>query len=45
MIYLTAFPDYSIDAWDTEASGFLVKPLTPDSVRTQLKRLRYPFTS
>lgn len=45
VIYLTAFPDYSIDAWDTEASGFLVKPLTPDSVRAQLKRLRYPFTS
>ena len=45
VIYLTAFPDYSLDAWDTEASGFLVKPLTPESVREQLKRLRYPFTS
>ncbi len=45
MIYLTTFPDYSLDAWDTEASGFLVKPLTPESVREQLKRLRYPFAS
>lgn len=43
VVYLTAYPEYSLDAWDTDASGFLVKPLTPESVRRQLKKLHYPF--
>lgn len=44
VVFLTAYPDYSLDAWNTEASGFMVKPLTPDAVREQLKKLRYPFS-
>jgi transcriptional regulator with XRE-family HTH domain len=43
VIYLTAYPDYSLDAWDTSACGFMVKPLTPESVLKQLDKLRYPF--
>ena len=43
IVYLTAYPDYSLDAWDTDACGFMVKPLTPESVRRQLHKLRYPF--
>ena len=43
VVFLTAYPDYSLEAWKTEASGFLVKPLTAESVREQLKKLRYPF--
>ena len=43
VVYLTAYPDYSLDAWETEACGFMVKPLTPESVRRQLVKLRYPF--
>ena len=43
VVYLTAYPDYSLDAWDTDACGFMVKPLTPDSVRRQLGKLRYPL--
>ena len=45
VIYLTAYPDYALDAWDTEASGFMVKPLTPEGVRIQLDKLKYPFLS
>ena len=45
VIYLTAYPDYSLDAWDTDACGFMVKPLVPEVVRGQLKKLRYPFSS
>ena len=37
--------EYSYDAWSTGASGFLLKPITPDGVRAQLKNLRYPFSS
>ena len=44
VIFLTAYPDYSLDAWDTEASGFMVKPLTTNAVRLQLKKLRYPLS-
>ena len=43
VIYLTAYPEYAIDAWDTDARGFMVKPLTPEGVRRQLKKLRYSF--
>lgn len=44
IIYLTAYSDYALDAWSTGASGFMLKPLTPDGVRDQLKILRYPFS-
>ncbi len=43
VVFLTAYPDYSLEAWKTEASGFLVKPLTAENVREELKKLRYPF--
>ena len=43
VVFLTAYPDYSLDAWNTDACGFMVKPLTPESVRKQLKKLRYPL--
>lgn len=44
VIFLTAYPDYSLDAWDTDACGFMIKPLTADGVRKQLGKLRYPFS-
>ncbi len=44
VIYLTAYPDYSLDAWNTDACGFMVKPLTPEGVRRQLTKLRYPIS-
>ena len=45
IVFLTAYGDYSLDAWKTLASGFTLKPLTPEGVREQLKRLRYPFST
>ena len=42
VIYLTAFPEYSLKAWETGASGFLLKPLDASEVRRELYRLRYP---
>ena len=44
VVYLTAYIEYSFDAWSTGASGFLLKPITPEDVREQLKKLRYPFS-
>ena len=45
IVYLTAFPDYALPAWESKACGFMVKPLTPEKVRMQLEKLRYPFSS
>ena len=43
IIYLTAYCDYALDAWNTGASGFMLKPITPEGVKEQLNNLRYPF--
>ena len=43
VIYLTAYSEYSIDAWKTGASGFMLKPITPEGILEQLSVLRYPF--
>jgi len=45
VVFLTAYPDYALDAWGTGASGFMLKPITPESVRAQLADLRYPLSS
>ena len=43
VVFLTAYGNYSLDAWSTGASGFMLKPITPEGVKEQLKHLRYPF--
>lgn len=43
VVYLTAYVEYSFDAWDTGACGFMLKPITPEGIRKQLDKLRYPF--
>lgn len=43
VVYLTAYSDYSLDAWGTGASGFMLKPITQEGVQAQLNNLRYPF--
>ncbi|MBQ7707072.1 MAG: response regulator [Lachnospiraceae bacterium] len=42
VIFLTAFLDYSFNAWDSGACGFILKPLSEESLKKQLLRLRYP---
>ena len=44
VVFLTAYGDYSIDAWSTGASGFMIKPITAEGVRAELKKLRHPFS-
>ena len=43
VVFLTAYSEYSLDAWNTGAIGFMLKPITAEGVREQLKKLRYPF--
>ena len=42
VIFLTAYPDYALDAWSTGASGFVVKPVSEEAISEQLSVLRYP---
>lgn len=43
VIYLTGYSEYSIDAWATGASGFLLKPLSDEKVKQAIGMLRYPI--
>lgn len=43
VVFLTSYSEYSLDAWNTGASGFMLKPITPEGVHEQLKNLRHPF--
>lgn len=43
VVFLTAYSEYSLDAWSTKACGFMLKPITAESVTMQLEKLRYPF--
>ena len=43
VVFLTAYSNYALDAWETGASGFMLKPITPEGVRAQLANLRHPF--
>ena len=44
VIYLTAYAEYAFDAWSTGASGFMLKPITLEGIRDQIRNLRYPFS-
>ncbi len=43
VVFVTSYSDYSLDAWNTGACGFMLKPITPEGVISQLRNLRYPF--
>jgi transcriptional regulator with XRE-family HTH domain len=43
VIFLTAYQDYALPAWNTGACGFLMKPLTVEKIRNQLDHLRFPM--
>ncbi len=42
VIFLTSYPDYAVEAWNTLASGFIVKPLHLEDVMEVLSKLRHP---
>ena len=42
IVFVTGYPDYSLDAWNTQASGFLVKPVQRTKLEACLKKLRDP---
>lgn len=42
IIFLTGHTEYTGDALRQHCSGYLLKPLTPEKIRTEIAHLRYP---
>ena len=40
--YITVYPEYSLDAWNTDSCGFILKPLEVEAVRKLIPKLRRP---
>lgn len=45
MIFVTGYSEYTMEAFDVDASGYLLKPATAEQVRHALDNLRYPIVS
>ncbi len=44
VIFLTQNADYALNAWETPACGYMVKPLGSGALKKQLKKLKNPIT-
>ena len=42
IIFLTGHTEYTADALRQHCSGYLLKPLTPEKIKTEIAHLRYP---
>lgn len=43
VVFLTAYADYALKAWNTGAKGYLVKPLEKENVIQLLAKLNFPM--
>ena len=43
VIFITGHPEYAMQAFELYASGYLLKPITENQVRTALDNLRHPI--
>ena len=44
VVFVTGYPEYALDAWQTQASAFLVKPVDEQGVVRALEQLRVPIS-
>ena len=44
LIFVTGYSAYTGDALSMHASGYIIKPVSTDAVRTELENLRHPVT-
>ena len=40
VVFVTAYSEYAVDAWDVDASGYLLKPYTTADIRKQLDKFK-----
>lgn len=43
IIFVTGYSEYSINAFEQHASGYLSKPVRPDQIREEISNLRHPI--
>lgn len=43
IVFATGFSEYMKESIDMRASGYLLKPITPEAVRAELENLRHPI--
>lgn len=43
IVFITGYPKYGIDAWETNASAFLLKPVMKNDIKEAIKKLRNPI--
>ena len=43
IIFVTAYEDYALNAYNLHASGYIVKPVNEDKIRREFDNLRYPI--
>lgn len=41
IVFVTAYSQYALDAWNVDASGYLLKPYTAADIRKELAKCRY----
>ena len=44
LIFVTGYSAYTGDAFSMHASGYIIKPVSTEAVRTELENLRHPVT-
>ena len=42
VVYVSAYPKFALEAWDTDACGFLQKPLAETDLKKAVSRFRFP---
>ena len=45
IIYITGHEEYALESYETNASAFLLKPITKEKLRMALDNLRFPVSS
>lgn len=43
IIFVTAYEDYAVKAYDLHASGYITKPVNEEKIRKEIENLRYPI--
>jgi len=44
IIYITGYEEYALESYETNASSFLLKPITSEKIQRAMNHLRYPVS-
>lgn len=43
IVFVTGYSEYMCQAFSIHASGYIMKPVTPEKIKKELNNLRYPI--